>query len=52
MTFDVFKFLDDVYGYEFKVPLGVGIKISRNWGKTDKEVTYNCFRDGSMNMKE
>lgn len=52
MTFDVFKYLDDIYNYEFQVPLGVGIKISRNWGYTKEEVTYNCFRDGSIRQKE
>lgn len=52
MTFDVFKYLDDIYDYQFQVPLGVGIKLSRNWGFTKEEVTYNCFRDGTSLMKE
>lgn len=52
MTHDVFTFLKDVYKYEFKVPLGVGMKISKNWGYTKEEVVYNVFQDGTMLLKE
>lgn len=35
---DVYKYLHKVYGIEFNVPLGTGIKISKYWSDTKKEV--------------
>lgn len=52
LTYDVFNFLRDVYGYEFTVPLGVGVKLSRNWGKSDTEYVWNVFPDGKETYKE
>jgi DNA polymerase I-like protein with 3'-5' exonuclease and polymerase domains len=52
LTYDVFNFLRDVYDYEFKVPLGVGVKISRNWGKAETEYVWNVFPDGRETYKE
>jgi hypothetical protein len=43
LTEDVFNHLRDVYHYEFKVPLGVGIKLARNWGQTKTEVIYSVM---------
>lgn len=51
LTTDVFTFLRDVYNYEFKVPLGVGIKVSRNWGASDLEEIWNVFPDGKETHK-
>src|SRR5690606_38195123 len=47
-TDDVYRFLREVYDYQFVAPLGVGIKCSRNWGTSKEEVVYNCFPDGSF----
>lgn len=52
LTVDVFKFLKLVYNYEFVVPLGAGIKVSRNWADTKNERTYNVFSDGSYTIKD
>lgn len=48
----VYKFLKDVYEYEFVTPLGCGIKISRNWGEADKEMSFDVFPDGKVNIQE
>ena len=45
-TYDVYKFLDDVYDYQFKVPLGVGIKVAKNWSATKNETSINVWPDG------
>lgn len=47
MTLDVYKFLDDVYGYKFHVPLGFGMKSSKNWGTSKSEHKWDVWRDGS-----
>lgn len=52
LTDDVFRFLRDVYDYQFTTVLGVGIKAARNWGYTKKEVKYNVAPDGSYTRKE
>jgi len=52
LTTCVYKFLKSVYNYDFVVPLGVGIKISRNWGQSDKEEIWNVFPDGREDYKE
>lgn len=51
LTDDVFRFLTDVYNYEFVTPLGAGVKVSRNWGDTKQETTYNVFPDGTIKTK-
>lgn len=51
-TYDVFKFLREVYSYDFVTPLGAGVKVSRNWGDADKETQYNVFSDGRYTVKE
>lgn len=52
LTTDVFNYLRDVYDYNFTVPLGAGIKISRNWGATPHERTYSVFPDGTTQIKD
>lgn len=44
-THDVYKFLDVVYGLDFNVPLGVGLKIGEYLGE-GKEESYNVWKDG------
>jgi DNA polymerase I-like protein with 3'-5' exonuclease and polymerase domains len=44
-TLDVYNFLDRVYGMDFNVPLGVGLKIDTHWGQ-GKEQSFNVYRDG------
>lgn len=51
LTLDVYDFLRDVYGYEWQTPLGVGIKLSRNWGYTKNEVSYQVYPDGRYERK-
>lgn len=51
MTTDVYKFLRDVYEYDFKVPLGVGLKVSKNWGDTNVEEVYDVWPDGRETYK-
>ena len=47
MTHDVYSFLRDVYKYEFKVPLGFGMKSGRNWGVSTEEHKYDVWPDGN-----
>ncbi len=47
LTTDVYDYLRDIYDYHFTVPLGVGIKLSRNWGATKKETVYTVYPDGT-----
>lgn len=47
MTLDVYNFLDNVYGYTFRVPLGFGMKSSKNWGLSKTEHKWDVWRDGS-----
>ena len=44
---DVFKYLREVYGYEFTVPLGCGITVGTHWSEGDEE-SYNIWPDGNM----
>lgn len=46
LTTDVYRFLREVYGYEFSVPLGVGVKVARNWAQTKTEYAWNVWPDG------
>lgn len=52
LTHDVFRFLREIYEYEFHVPLGVGVKLSRNWGATKKEMVWDVTPDGVETYKE
>lgn len=45
-TLDVYNYLDKVYGLDFNVPLGVGVKIGEHWGQ-GKEQQFNIYRDGT-----
>jgi len=44
-TLDVYNFLSRIYGMDFNVPLGVGLKIGSHWGQ-GKEQSFNVYRDG------
>jgi DNA polymerase I-like protein with 3'-5' exonuclease and polymerase domains len=43
MTHDVYRFLKEVYKYEFKVPLGLGMKTGSHWGDTDTEHKWDVW---------
>ena len=45
-TLDVYDFLLRVYGYKFKVPLGLGAKVSTHWSDTKEEVKFDVWPDG------
>lgn len=47
LTLDVYEFLNRVYHYKFRVPLGLGMKASRNWGDTKIEQKFDIYPDGS-----
>lgn len=51
LTTDVFRFLSEVYKYDFVIPLGVGIKTARNWGTSKQEEIWNVYPDGESNFK-
>lgn len=44
-TLDVYNYLSVVYGMEFNVPLGIGVKVGTHWG-TGKEQAFNIWPDG------
>lgn len=46
LTEDVYKFLSDVYNYQFSVPLGVGVKVAKNWGASKEEHVWSVWPDG------
>lgn len=46
-TTDVYEYLERVYGIEFRVPLGVGIKVGTHWGEGAEE-SFNVYRDGTI----
>lgn len=48
LTDDVYRYLREVYNYEFVTPLGVGVKASRNWGTADVECIWNVAPDGTI----
>ena len=37
LTTDVYEYMDKVYGINFTVPLGVGIKMGTHWSEADQE---------------
>jgi DNA polymerase I-like protein with 3'-5' exonuclease and polymerase domains len=46
-TMDVYAYLDEVYGLDFNVPLGVGVEIGSQWGSEDStEVEINVLQSG------
>lgn len=51
LTTDVYEFLLKVYNYEFRVPLGVGIKLARNWGETKQEHSWDVWPSGKETYK-
>lgn len=46
LTTDVYNFLREVYKYDFQVPLGVGVKIAKNWGAAKIEEVWAVYPDG------
>lgn len=52
LTYDVYQYLRDIYNYEFKVPLGVGSKSSRNWGEAETERIWEVWPDGRERFTE
>lgn len=46
LTTDVYEFLERVYHYTFKVPLGLGYKIATHWSDTDIEKKWDRWPDG------
>lgn len=51
LTTDVYEHLKSCYNYNFVVPLGVGIKISKNWGDTKEEIIYSVTNTGEKTRK-
>lgn len=45
-TYDVYNHLLNVYKYKFRVPLGLGAKVSSHWGDTKEELKLDCWPDG------
>lgn len=46
LTYDVYEFLARVYNYKFRVPLGMGVKISKHWGDTKEEYKVDVWATG------
>lgn len=46
LTLDVYEFLERVYKYRFKVPLGLGRKVSKHWSDTKEEAKWNIWPTG------
>lgn len=46
-THDVYSHLLRVYNYKFRVPLGLGAKVSTHWGDTKEEYKVDVFPDGT-----
>lgn len=51
MTYDVYKFLDEVYDYQFRVPLGFGCKTGTHWGEADHEFKWDVWPDGNERLQ-
>jgi DNA polymerase I len=45
-TTDVYEHLRRAYKYKFRVPLGIGAKVSTHWGDTDEEYKVDVFPTG------
>lgn len=52
LTYDVYAFLREVYGYSFSVPLGVGSKTSKHWGTAKIEQVWDVWPDGRERFQE
>lgn len=52
-TTDVYKYLEEVYNYDFDlVPLGVGLCYGTHWAdESNVEQEFNVFRDGTRGAK-
>lgn len=46
-THDVYKYLYEIYDYEFRVPLGCGVTVGTHWSE-GKEESYNVWPHGKM----
>lgn len=46
MTRDVYRFLSEVYKYEFHVPLGFGMKTGTHWGVSEQEHKWDVWPNG------
>ena len=46
MTYDVYNFLEEVYGYKMTVPLGLGSKVSKHWSTGEEEIVWDVWPDG------
>lgn len=51
MTLDVYKFLKEVYMYDFKVPLGLGMKTGTHWGESKEEFKWDVWPDGNERLQ-
>ena len=47
MTTDVYRFLEEVYKYTFRVPLGFGMKTGTHWGVSSQEHKWDVWSDGA-----
>lgn len=45
-TRDVYGYLERVYKMDFRVPLGVGIKVADHWGDSKDEQAFDIYKDG------
>lgn len=45
-TYDVYNHLLNVYHYKFRVPLGLGCKVSSHWSDTKEERKFDIWPDG------
>lgn len=53
LTHDVFKYLKEIYDYDFICPLKIGIKTGTHWGEADVEKLWIVNpKDGSETYKE
>lgn len=46
LTTDVYAFLEKVYSYSFRVPLGVGVKVGKHWSTSKEEHVWSVWPDG------
>lgn len=46
LTYDVYEFLERIYNWKFRVPLGMGCKISSHWGDVKEEFKIDVFPNG------
>lgn len=46
LTYDVYEWLENIYGYRMTVPLGVGSKTSKHWGTAKEESVWDCWPNG------